>query len=276
MDQAVNDPFVHAYRRDGLGVLPCRLPPPLVGELRSALDQVIALNGPEPRDVYRNPHLPWRDGSRHGVRGGGEVFFRVAVLPEILDQVEKVIGPDIILWATTVFAKPARSGKEVPWHQDGHYWPIEPLAACTLWLAIDDVDTENGCMRYLPGSHQRGLLPHFGDENDALSLNERLNQDAFDEATARDDVLAAGQMSLHDVQLVHGSMPNVSNRRRAGLTVRYVPATSYFDRQRKPKVVAEEVDYLNRPIWLVRGQNREPRNDFSPGRAGLEALDRLV
>ena len=74
---------------------------------------------------------------------------------------------------------------EMPWHQDGHYWPIRPLAAITVWIAIDDSTTENGCMRYVPGSHKSGVLSHHLDERRELVLNQAIQSDLFDEAAAK-------------------------------------------------------------------------------------------
>jgi ectoine hydroxylase-related dioxygenase (phytanoyl-CoA dioxygenase family) len=154
----------------------------------------------------------------------------------------------------------------VPWHQDGHYWPIQPLATCTVWVAIDDSTTENGCMRVIPGSHRRGLLPHAKAPRERVVLDLETDPTAFDASTARDVVLEAGQMSMHDVYLIHGSRPNTSPRRRAGVAVRFMPATSRFDRTVPPmtKYGQATIDFSKRPIWLVRGVDRAG-NDFKVG-----------
>ena len=72
---------------------------------------------------------------------------------KILDYVSQLIGPDFALWNSSFFAKPAIDGHATPWHQDGQYWPIRPLATCTVWLAIDDSTLENGCLKFIKGSH---------------------------------------------------------------------------------------------------------------------------
>ena len=120
---------------------------------------------------------------------------------------------------------------EVPMHQDGHYWPIEPLATCTAWIAIDDSTVENGCLRVIPGSHaQRRLFAHQKLDREDVVLNQSVADDALDETSAVDVQLSAGQLSLHDVYLVHGSNANRSTRRRAGVAIRYMPGTSHFRR----------------------------------------------
>ena len=121
---------------------------------------------------------------------------------------------------------PARIGREVPWHQDGEYWPIRPRATCSVWIALDPATPENGCMRYLPGSHAAGsAYPHRDAMRPDRVLGQEIEPASFDAAPARDDVLDAGQFSLHDIFLVHGSAHNRSAQRRAGFVVRYMPAS---------------------------------------------------
>jgi len=185
-----------------------------------------------------------------------------------VELVSGVIGDDVILWGCHVFCKPAGDGYETPWHQDGHYWPIRPLATCTVWVALEDSDTGNGCLRVIPGSHkERRLHDHLHEDRADLTLTQRLAPDTFDEGTAVDVELAAGQMSLHDVYMIHGARPNTSNRRRTGVALRYMPSTSLFDRSLRPVEgkTGVPVDFARRPLWLVRGVDRSGRNDFSIG-----------
>ena len=64
----------------------------------------------------------------------------------------------MILWGCHVFCKPAGDGYATPWHQDGHYWPIRPLANCTVWVALEESTIENGCLRVIPRSHRDKVL----------------------------------------------------------------------------------------------------------------------
>jgi hypothetical protein len=259
----------HTYATEGLVIPPYRLPEATVLGLRRALDGLIADNPDVRPEQLVNAHI--RRGGPGGVRGRDE-FLQMAMSPEILDLVGELIGPDIILWGCQVFCKPGGDGMEVPWHQDGHYWPIKPLATCTVWIAIDDSTTDNGCMGYIPRSHRGGLLPHATSPRDRLVLDLEVDRSAYDAATATDVVLEAGQMSMHDVYLIHGSRPNRSPRRRAGLAIRYMPSTSCFDRSVAPMTSYGDrpVDFRRRPIWLVRGVDRCGQNDF---RAGHEAAE---
>jgi hypothetical protein len=256
---------IATYRDEGLVVPKYRLPADLFAELREDCERLIHDN-PEIRpEQLISAHLEKRPGRIEGLRGGGRIL-RYATHSDVLDLVERLIGPDIILWGSAMFAKPGKDGMEVPWHQDGHYWPIRPLAAITVWIAIDDSTSENGCMRYIPGSHKSGVLSHYLDERRELVLSQAIQDDLFDETAAKDDALMAGQMSLHDVFLIHGSRPNRSSKRRAGLTFRYMPSTSHFDRSIPAyKTEGLPANFAERPLFLVRGANRNPQNDFAVG-----------
>ena len=182
---------------------------------------------------------------------------------EILDMVEQIIGPNIALWNSSFFAKPAGNGKATPWHQDGEYWPIRPLATCTVWVAVDDATKENGCLRIIKGSHkEKRLLKHETNSSDDLTLNQELLPTEFDESQAVDLVLERGQISLHDVFLAHGSEPNTSSTSRRGMTMRFMPMTSIFDH----KLAREQYnnmrvpDHSERKIFHMRGSDQSGKN----------------
>lgn len=252
-----------AYETDGWVVPGFRLPEARVDALVAELDRVIAANpGVRPEKLI-SIHL---ENGREGVKGSS-AFLDLARDPDILDLVEDAIGPDIALWGCHMFCKTPGDGLEVPWHQDGHYWPIRPLATCTVWIALERSDAENGCLRLVPGSHRAGVLhDHMKEEGD-LALSEKIEMSAFDEADAVDVVLAPGEMSLHDVYMIHGSNPNRSMRRRAGLAIRYMPTTSHLDRALREAGDGSGVmvDFSTRPLWLLRGVDRCGRNDFTVG-----------
>jgi len=170
-----------------------------------------------------------RERARVGLldRHFDQPFIReLATHPAILDAVEPLIGPDVVLLATHFFCKYGRDDKWVAWHQDVTYWGLEPPEAVTAWYAIDDADRENGCMRVIPGTHRGGIRVHraAAGSGNLLSVNQETPVSPEEEARAVCVELLAGQVSLHDGLLVHGSLPNRSDRRRCGLTLRYVPA----------------------------------------------------
>ncbi len=251
------------YREQGLVIPQYRLPPAQLATMRAALDRLIAEN-----PKTRPEHLVLRWGGGPDTLPTHQLFLDFARDPALLDLIEAVIGPDIILWGAHVFCKPAGNGMEIPWHQDGDYWPNRPLASCTLWVALDDSSQENGCMRFIRGSHRtRTGFHHRLDERPDLAFNRIVAEDQFDEALAADDVLEAGQMSIHDVYLIHGSRANRSAKRRAGFAIRYMPATSHYDRSLRYEggAAAIKQNMAIWPIYLVRGRDRHGGNDFSVG-----------
>jgi hypothetical protein len=257
---------VARYHRDGQIEPVWRLPNELLSRMRASLEQLVAVRRDVRPDFIALPHVPW-DGE-----GGTDIareFFDYVTYPPLLDVVEQLIGRDIVMWASSVFCKPARRGLEVPWHQDGQYWPIRPSATVTVWIALDDVTLDNGCMRVIPGSHLMGDFSHQVSDREDLVLNNVLNDPRIELDTAHNVVLEAGQLSLHDVGIVHGSQPNTSGARRAGFAIRYMPSTSHYDRglNMAGGSATAPVEFRERPIWLVRGIDRSGANDFDTGHA---------
>jgi len=253
---------VAAYRRDGYVVPRHRVPAARLARMRDDLDRLIAAN-PE----RRPEHLVLRWGGGTAARPADAAFLEHARAPDVLDAVECLLGPDIVLWGSHMFCKPPGDGLVVPWHQDGQYWPIRPLATCTVWIALDASDRANGCLRVLPGSHRtRSLFHHRLEERPDWAINQQVAPEHLDEAAAVDVELEPGQMSIHDVYLIHGSGANRSQRRRAGFASRYMPATSLYDRAMAFPGGAAGIrqNMALRPIYLARGADRAG-NDFAAG-----------
>ena len=139
---------------------------------------------------------------------------------KILNHVQDLIGPNIICWASHFFNKLPKDNRPVPYHQDAAYWLLSPARTATVWLAIDDTDLDNAPMEFLPGSHKVGPLPwKVTDKKNPVLNQEILGLEKFDKPYL--NVLRAGDFSLHADMIAHGSIPNASNRRRCGLTIRY-------------------------------------------------------
>ncbi len=184
-------------------------------------------------------------------------FLNYASDDQILDMVEQLIGPDIILWNSSFFAKPAQTGSRTPWHQDAEYWPIEPLVTCTVWIALDDSTTENGCLRFIPGSHKnQEIIPHMRSNADNIALPFEVED--MPEVEAVNMTLQSGEMSLHDAFLIHGSEPNVSTKPRRGMTLRYMPGTSVHRRDLQKSPADDK-----RTLFVMRGQDRTGKNDLT-------------
>jgi Phytanoyl-CoA dioxygenase (PhyH) len=257
------------YRSEGWVIPEFRLPKNMVDSLVGSLDELIRRNpGVRPEKLV-SAHVERKNGQDNGegVRGVAD-FLQLAKNPEIVDLVSDVLGNDIILWGAHVFCKPAGHGFETPWHQDGHYWPIRPLATCTVWLALEESVVENGCLRVIPKSHiNQKLHEHLHEDRADLTLQQRMMAGSFDESAAVNIELQPGQMSLHDIFMIHGAAANTSTKRRTGIALRYMPATSHFDRELKPVdgKTGVAVNFSQRPIWLLKGTDKTGLNDFEVG-----------
>lgn len=258
----LNESEIETYHRDGY-VIPegFRFDEEELAGLQTGLDAVLAGNPDIMPDRLMNPHL--NQGKPYGIHGH-PIFNKLVHDPRILDMAKAVMGPDLILLFTHLFCKPAESGRVVPWHQDGPFWPVVPMKSCTIWLALDDVDRGNGAMKVIPGSHKKPAIEHSLTDDPSSTLNRELPVKDVDVAKARLIELKAGQISLHDIGIIHGSAANSSGRRRAGLALRYMPASSCMHRV-MPNAAASWEDM---PMELVLGKNRNERNDFSLGDFG--------
>lgn len=261
---------IDRYHKDGYVVPASRLSDASLAKLVEAYDQLGRAHPEISLDFVPSPHVP------NYVPGlvDCQPWLDFAYAPEVLDAVEDLIGGDFLMWGSAIFGKPANDGKETPMHQDGEYWPIKPRASVTVWIAIDHSTRENGCLRVVPGSHQsKALYKHRRDDDGAYTLNQVINDEAVDSRDAVDIQLEPGQFSIHDVHLVHGSRPNQSGQRRAGLTYRYMPTTSHFDHEYAGEMTRTmgTTDMSDRVLYLMRGVDRCGRNNFDAG-----AQDRLT
>lgn len=268
----LSDSPTACFARDGfLAPIPV-LSPAEADRVRARFDALEAAEGPDKCRVgLKDRHFDQR------------FVWDLATHPAILDAVSSVLGPHVMLLATHFFCKypaegigsqvlgvgtgdpdpnpspspptpnaqcPTPSAYFVAWHQDVTYWGLEPPEALTAWYAVDDSDVENGCMRVLPGTHRAGIRKHgtAAQSGNMLSINQEVSVTPEEEASAVDLVLQAGEISLHDGALIHGSNPNRSARRRCGLTIRYVrPST----RQTALNSFGQRYQAL-----LVRGEDR--------------------
>lgn len=143
---------------------------------------------------------------------------------KIVDFVSDLLGDNVIGWGSHFFCKMPGDGKAVAWHQDASYWPLTPSKAVTVWLAIDDADEENACMRFIAGSHHHGHMTYRPSSSDDHNvLNQTIdNPEQYGRVVW--NPLPAGWASIHSDLLLHGSEVNRSTRRRCALTLRYCAA----------------------------------------------------
>jgi ectoine hydroxylase-related dioxygenase (phytanoyl-CoA dioxygenase family) len=209
------DDWVADYRRDGYCFPIDVMSAARAAHYRVQLEEVERERGASDARfaaaVFRYSHLvmPFAD--------------EITRLPAIVESVKALLGPDVLVWGTTFFVKEARTRDYVSWHQDLTYWDLDDVAEVTAWVALSPATVANGCMRFIPGSHARGIVPHrdtFAEEN-MLTRGQELG-DGVDESSAVDVVLSPGQMSLHHGHMFHGSHANRSDDRRIGLAIRYI------------------------------------------------------
>ncbi len=144
--------------------------------------------------------------------------------PAILDVIEGVLGPDILLYSAEFFVKEPQTRQVVSMHQDLTYWGLGAIdGLVTAWLALSPATPESGCMDFVTGSHKNPILPHDDtfDANNLLSRGQEIRVD-IEEHDKTSIVLEPGEMSLHHGLTIHGSGPNVSDDRRIGCVFRYI------------------------------------------------------
>ena len=143
--------------------------------------------------------------------------------PAIVEPVRDLLGADLLCRSASVFLKEPGAPAFVAWHQDAAYWELEPPDVATAWVALTESTLENGALRVIPGSHREPLLPHgvIDDPDNMLSRGQGITA-PIDPAKTAALTLDAGEMSIHDVRLAHGSDPNRSTTRRMGFAIRYV------------------------------------------------------
>lgn len=202
---------VEHYNRNGY-IMPLRIfTESEAAELRRYFDGLLRTYTAEGKDSYSisSAHL------RHGR------VWDVLTNPRVVALVSDLLGPSVVAWGSHFFCKMPRDGKTVSWHQDASYWPLTPSKAVTVWLAIDDADRENACMRYIPGTQVLGHLTYKLSETDESNVLDQTVPEVEKYGAPVYVELKAGEASLHSDLLLHGSEANASTRRRCGLTLRY-------------------------------------------------------
>ena len=243
MTATTQTPLMAQYERDGYLLFPEVLDADLI---REAGDHVAWLQRKYP-DI-RPENLG------HTLMTHDAFWVRLISDDRLLDIAQQFIGPDIALFASHYICKPPFDGRPVLWHQDGSYWPLEPMEVVTLWLAVDDSLPENGCMRVIPRTHHTQLQPMLPNTEVANVLSSGMDLSLVDESKAVDCVLKAGGVSVHHPNLIHGSNANHSALRRCGLTIRYIPASTRILTQKERWPSA----------FLLRGEAVPGVNDYNP------------
>ncbi|MDE2820974.1 MAG: phytanoyl-CoA dioxygenase family protein [Chloroflexota bacterium] len=203
--------------------------------VRNAIDADLARETAEHLHwlAERNPGLrPEKFG--HNMLVTDPFMHRLVGDERLVDIVEQFIGSDVAMWAAHYIAKPPKHGQRVLWHQDGSYWPLEPMEVTTIWLAATASTRENGCLRVLPGTQNNRLLSRreMIDVKDGKNVLESgIHPSQIDDSHVVDLELQPGDVSVHNPQIIHGSEPNTSDAWRIGLTLRYIPTSTRIKRE---------------------------------------------
>ena len=232
MPTALSREQVERYRRDGILFPVPALSADEVARFRAGyMDLEARLGGKPSAQQLSQTHLHFRWA------------FDLATYPAVLDAVEDVLGPDIMVWTVSIFPKQPRDAAYISWHQDGTYWGLDTTQVTTAWIALTDSTIENGCMRVLAGSHKNRIFPHtetYAPDN-LLSRGQEVQVEVKDE-DAIDVVLKAGEMSLHHVNIIHGSNPNRSSGKRVGFAIRFITPQTKQIGAPQPAVLARGHD----------------------------------
>ncbi|WP_270888805.1 phytanoyl-CoA dioxygenase family protein [Pedococcus sp. 5OH_020] len=209
--------------------------PDQLAKLQGIFEEHLAEKGDKLSDELDTPHF--RD----------QRLLEFLLSDEVLDVVEPLVGPDIALWTSHFISKEPKVGRATPWHEDSAFWNgrlSEYDRIVTVWLALSPSTRENGCMRVIPGTHHNGFSEYQPTDMTTQTFHAEIVH--VDEDKAVDFELQPGEFSLHDGRIVHGALPNTSEIRRTGYTMRYFPASV--------KVLPVEANE-GWKLWLARGRD---------------------
>lgn len=209
------DSIRQQFDTDGFVIVRNVLDADLMAEARSHVEWLLEKN-PGTRPEQLHAHLAVTD----------PFWIRLVSDPRLLDVAEQFIGPNIALFSTHYICKAPYTGAAVLWHQDGSYWPLDPMEVVTLWLAVSETDPGNGCMRVIPRTQHLDLQEMHEDNTVDNVLGSSIDKGLVDESQAVDCIMQPGDVEVHHPNVIHGSNANTSDRWRMGLTIRYIPTTT--------------------------------------------------
>jgi non-haem Fe2+, alpha-ketoglutarate-dependent halogenase len=189
----------------------------------------------------------------------------------ILDAVECLLGPDILVYTSTFFIKEPHSPTIAAWHQDSTYYGLEPKEEVTVWVALSDANEAAGCMEALPFKGRPRQLSHVSRVvKNSVNRAAQVITEPLAEGEPVAMPLKAGEFSMHHGLCPHRSGPNTANHRRIGLGINYI-ATS-----------VRPAGSIKPAAMLARGVDRHghfelmdaPRGERDAG--GLAAHERAV
>lgn len=179
-------------------------------DMRSKQSEIVNILDSDPPDhnsKVHNRHLDY------------PLIHNLATHPSIVDRMVSLYGPDLLLWRTNFFVKEP-GAKEIPWHQDFNYWPVEPPIIISAWIAVDSATLENSCLQILPGSHRK-VIPHVKATSE-MAFNQMGDLNYIDTTNIVSLEMQPGEFVLFNERTMHHSEANRSDKRRIGLAVRVI------------------------------------------------------
>lgn len=243
------DAFAQDFRKHGFLLIDGFFNATKVSEMESELQKYI--RGMAPAEI--DGRVVYESGPGQRIRNvfhlhhDSEYFNNLGRTPELWQLVQTIFSDEPILMTVELFGKPALVGSEVPYHQDNAYFNLLPDEALTVWIALADSNEQNGCVRYIEGSHQLGNLPHrsSGVKGNSMALSE-LPLDAGPEVCG---IVKRGGVIIHHCNTIHRSEPNQSEHDRPGLLVVYKAA-----RCRSDEVRAANYRKTAAQTWQAQGK----------------------
>jgi len=222
------------FDRDGFIVLPGFCDSMQMQELSAQFDryvrEVIPRLGPE-ENFYEDKDRPETLKYAKGLDQHDEYFQQLFTNHQFVSLAELLLDGSVVCRDLSMFDKPARVGEITPAHQDGYYFMLNPSEALTMWLAIDPVDEENGCIRYVRGSNRRGLRDHH--RTNTLGFSQGIGDyGAEDENNAVPMIAGPGDLLVHHCDTIHRADANLSARPRRAFGFVYFAARAQSDTQR--------------------------------------------
>jgi non-haem Fe2+, alpha-ketoglutarate-dependent halogenase len=245
MPKVLTDANIVCYRANGYLYPIDALSPAEVARYREGLLRTEAHLGGSVMDVDRKYR-----GNLHLLCGWADSLIRHQT---IVDVIEDLLGPDILLYTSRFFIKEPHSEEVAAWHQDSTYFGMRPYDHVTAWVALSDVTPASGPVEFAVGSHIRGqLLQRSGVVTNSVNTAGQVIVEWFDKSNIDAAVLRPGQFSLHHTCTVHQSAPNRSATRRIGIALSYVPTR------------VRHIGSARMPASLVRGVDRFGHFDLQP------------
>lgn len=183
-----------------------------------------------------NPHLIFKNNDSN-------LILQIAKDEAILKYVRQIMGDDLLMWNCHLYTKQPQTVNQVEWHQDSYYFPLYPKRSLTVWVALDNVDHDNGAMYYIPEKLEADLFHHAN--SDKLSFKYYIDESRIDISKQILNQRRSGQFSIHDFYTVHRSNINASDSPRSALIIRYAPAYVHYDEVEHQQRLYRDFDQYN-------------------------------